>query len=78
MNTLDTLDHSTTGRPLGPPARVGLLDRAAMRLGLALVMWGRRHRRLPAPAGLAEAARLREQYERDAAHRAVWSIVRLR
>ena len=62
MNALQTAPRrhlhppSETERPVRP---VGLVDRLALRLGLALIMWGRRPRRAAAeryitPAELAE------------------------
>jgi hypothetical protein len=42
---------ATTRRPSHPPQRprrVGILDRAALHLGLALIMWGRRPDPMPA------------------------------
>ncbi|MDQ1128819.1 hypothetical protein [Microbacterium sp. SORGH_AS_0888] len=78
MNTL-TDRPSTTGRSPSPPPRVPLLDRLAMRLGLALLMWGRRRRRRTMDAAaVAELRRLREHYEHQAAHAAWWQITRIR
>lgn len=78
MNTL--LDRpTTTGRSPAPPPRVGLLDRAAMRLGLALLMWGRRRRRRALDAAAVTAHRqLREHYEHQAAEAAWWQVNRIR
>ncbi len=61
--TLTAPSRVVTHPPSQPVRRVGLVDRLALRLGLALVMWGRRpvrpsRERLVTQAELAELARL--------------------
>ncbi len=70
LSTLETRDGLTSQHPPQhsvhehrPARRVGLLDRAALRLGLLLVMWGRRS------SGLSRE-QLRSRYEQDEARRA--------
>lgn len=48
-----------------PAGRLGLIDRTAMRLGLALILWGQRPRRTRARASLSpdELALLRRAAE---------------
>lgn len=63
--------------------RVGLLDRAALHLGVALIKWGRRAKRLESREGLAswaetfETRRKREQLDQESQMRGV-QLTRLR
>ena len=62
MNALQTAPRRQLHPPSEPertPRRVGLVDRLALRVGLALIVWGRRPRRAATeryitPAELAE------------------------
>ena len=46
-------DTELTTNAVTPAGRLGLIDRTAMRLGLALILWGQRPRRTRARAKLS-------------------------
>jgi len=59
MNALLTAPSRVQHAPPAPPVRrVGLVDRLALRLGLALVMWGRRPVRVRTERFVTHAERL--------------------
>ena len=69
--TSDHHDHPPEPAPTGgprPPRRVGLLDRVALHLGIALITWSRRPQGLSEEqrAAMAEGQRARLERERAA------------
>lgn len=66
--------------PVGPRLhrRVGLLDRAALHLGLALITWSRRRSQLTHEQATAmiERERLRQEYQRERDRLAATQLLR--
>jgi hypothetical protein len=72
--TTQTTDDDRRDHPPDPPGaerashrRVGLLDRAALHLGVALITWSRRRGRVTHEQARAmlERERLRQEFERE-------------
>jgi hypothetical protein len=61
--------------PTGPPRRVSLPDRLALRLGLALIVWSRRTRRQPHEIDPAEELRRQREHEARLAREAEWLLL---
>lgn len=68
---LDTLQQVEQHLSLAPVRRVGLADRLALRVGLALITWGRRPVR-PAPSRERLAQRHEQHLARLAREHATW------
>jgi hypothetical protein len=58
--------------------RVGLLDRAALHLGVALIKWGRRSVKPDRPANLVEVHEARREMERVRAEQSAMFLTRFR
>ncbi len=71
----ERLDHPPQPAAVRQPRRVDLLDRVALRVGLALIRWGRRPR--PVESRERRAGRIEQQLGRIDRERAAERILRL-
>jgi len=71
----ERLDHARQPAAVRQPRRVDLLDRVALRVGLALIRWGRRPR--PVESRERRANRIEQQLGRIDRERAAERILRL-